>query len=57
MSIKKGVEFMEENKIAVEETKDGINWAGVIVGLFLGAFLFWLTIQAITLLMFSRTAA
>ena len=48
---------MQENKAIVEETTEKTNWLGIVVGFFLGAFLFWLTIQAISLLMFSRTAA
>lgn len=54
---------MQENKVVIEdnekteETEGKTNWLGIIVGFFLGAFLFWLTIQAISLLMFSRTAA
>lgn len=51
---------MQENKAVVEETEElegKTNWAGIIAGFVLGAVLFWLTIQAISLLMFSRTAA
>ncbi|MEG2344240.1 MAG: hypothetical protein RSB52_08775 [Acidaminococcaceae bacterium] len=46
------------NKVVeTNQTSSGICWPGVLAGLVLGAFLFWVTIQVISLLMFSRTAS
>ncbi len=49
---------MDENK-ALESSKSRfeINWPGFLAGLVLGAFLFYLTIQIVSALMFSKTAA
>ena len=49
---------MEENKsVATEETSSKISVPGFIAGLFLGAILFYITIQIVSVTMFSRTAA
>ena len=49
---------MDENK-ALEAKESGIeiNWSGFFAGVVLGAFLFYITIQIVTALMFSKTAA
>lgn len=49
---------MSANKIVeTDKTSGKISWTGVLAGLVLGAFLFWLTIQAVSFFMFSRTAS
>lgn len=49
---------MIDNKTAGQnEVKSKISWTGFLVGLAVGAGLFYLTIQIISALMFSRTAA
>lgn len=49
---------MNENKVVAQnETEFKFNWTGFIVGLVVGAGLFYMTIQIISALMFSRTAA
>ena len=49
---------MDENKaLEAKELIKDINWAGFFAGVILGAFLFYLTIQIVSSLMFSRTAA
>lgn len=49
---------MNENKtLESEESALAINWPGFFTGLVLGAFLFYITIQIVSLLMFSKTAA
>ncbi len=56
--MKKGGRNMENTATGQEKKeKAGISWAGVIVGLIVGAGLFLLTIQIVKALMYSLTAA
>ncbi|MFA6809025.1 MAG: hypothetical protein WCR27_08535 [Eubacteriales bacterium] len=49
---------MDENKaLEAKDTSTAISWPGFFAGVVLGAFLFYITIQIVTALMFSKTAA
>lgn len=49
---------MNENKaVSQKETESKFSWTGFLVGLVVGAALFYITIQVVSALMFSRTAA
>ncbi|MDO4179105.1 MAG: hypothetical protein Q4D21_07935 [Phascolarctobacterium sp.] len=47
---------MDENK-ATSEQNEGMSWPGFMCGLVVGAVLFYITIQIVSIFMFSRTAA
>ncbi|NLH45594.1 MAG: hypothetical protein GX451_05655 [Acholeplasmataceae bacterium] len=48
---------MDDIKVPVVDESGKFSWPAFVAGLILGAFLFWLTMQVIVALMFSRTAA
>ncbi len=49
---------MADNKIVANEaTESKFSWGGALLGFVIGAVLFYITIQIVSVLMFSRTAA